>query len=218
MIGYCECGCGQKTSVPLYDRPEHGYIKGVPRRFISGHNSHLNTQSRDPIAFGEIDGEPVAFISLTRGYKAIVDADQVTKLTSFNWHWRKGYAVTTEPVTLRSIKMHTFVFDPEGKEPDHKNRNGLDNRRSNLRAATRSQNTWNQGVKRTSTTGFKGVSRIGDKFRTRLKVGKVSRSLGIYASPKDAARAYDKAAREVCGEFAYLNFPEDRLQWFKEGL
>jgi hypothetical protein len=109
--------------------------------------------------------------------------------------------------------MHrTILGAPQGHMVDHINRDGLDNRRINLRAATRAQNACN-AIKRhsiRSTSQFKGVH--WDKARSRWaaqikKLGKVT-NIGRFISEEDAARAYDTAAKKVYGEFARLNFPE----------
>lgn len=101
-----------------------------------------------------------------------------------------------------------------GKMPpdmiDHINGNGLDNRICNLRLATQSQNmaNWTRRAKRNC---YRGVSHKGYNFpkpwQARIGHQGVRLYLGTFANKKDAARAYDKAAKELFGEFAKLNFP-----------
>jgi hypothetical protein len=95
-------------------------------------------------------------------------------------------------------------------ETDHKNGNGLDNQRKNLRSATRPQNLWNKGRRSDNTTGFKGVTKEAHGWRAVIKANGKRRHLGYFTSPELAARAYDAAAVEMHGEFARLNFPDDR--------
>ncbi len=111
----------------------------------------------------------------------------------------------------RTIYLHRLVMAaPEGVEVDHVNGNPLDNRRANLRLATRSQNAANRPSYRGSSR-FKGVCRANTqspRWRAWILFEGKSRYLGSYHSEDEAARAYDAAAYEQWGEFAHLNFPE----------
>jgi hypothetical protein len=104
----------------------------------------------------------------------------------------------------RWILLHRLLLNAsKGVEVDHRNRDGLDNRRSNLRLATRSQNRANtRAVGGTSI--YKGVTRAGKAWQAEI----ACKYIGRFPTEGAAARAYDAAAREVFGEFAYLNFPE----------
>ena len=84
---------------------------------------------------------------------------------------------------------------------DHRNRDSLDNRWDNLCAAFRSQN---QGL---NQTGYRGVSldKINNRWVARIK----SQHVGRFNTAEEAARAYDVKAKELYGEFAYLNFPSE---------
>ena len=89
---------------------------------------------------------------------------------------------------------------------DHKNGSRNDNRFSNLREATKAQNNRNHRPHPNSKSGFKGVSTDhGYGWRARC----AEQYLGFFRSPEEAAKAYDRAAREKWGEFAVLNFPDD---------
>lgn len=92
---------------------------------------------------------------------------------------------------------------------DHENRNRGDDRIDNLRIATRTQNARNRKCRRENATALKGVSlhKQSQRWRARIKVGEKNWSLGLFASPEAAARAYDAAATQHFGEFAHLNFP-----------
>ena len=112
----------------------------------------------------------------------------------------------------KKIYLHRLLLaPPEGVQVDHRNGNGLDNRRSNLRVATRSQNNANK--EQSNSTGFRGVFKDKGAFRAQIAGDRaaIGRSktihLGTYSSAELAARAYDRAALERFGEFARLNFP-----------
>lgn len=111
----------------------------------------------------------------------------------------------------QTILMHRLITGAApGQEVDHVNRDGLDNRRANLRVATRSQQIANQDIRLDNTSGYRGVSwrRDSRRWQAQLTVNGKWRGLGCYDDPEDAARAYDAAAREHFGEFAVLNFPD----------
>lgn len=106
-----------------------------------------------------------------------------------------------------TVYMHA-VIRPDLKKIDHKNRNGLDNRRRNLRRASESQNQMNRGLPKNNTSGFKGVSWIGREGRWRASIRhSVLTVLGSFRTAREAGLAYDAAARKYFGRFARFNFP-----------
>lgn len=150
-------------------------------------------------------------IPLTKGFLAEVDLLDWYWLTSTDWWVNLG---TTTPRAMgrwkgKQVYMHRLILNPpNGSDVDHINRNGLDNRRSNLRITTRRQNNAN-AVRKNHTSKFKGVS-----WNTERKcwVGSGSKDgkrlyLGRFPKEEDAARAYDKWAIGNYGEFARVNFP-----------
>lgn len=105
--------------------------------------------------------------------------------------------------------MHRLILKPKrGLEVDHKDRNGLNNQRCNLRPCTRAQNMWNTGP---VTGKYKGVSyqkNIG-KWNARISYYGLRWRIGFYETEELAAEAVDCAAVVLHGEFAYLNFPDN---------
>jgi hypothetical protein len=106
--------------------------------------------------------------------------------------------------------MHRQVTNaPKGLVVDHINHNGLDNRRANLRLCTKQQNNCNSRSFRHKTSNYKGVfkEKGSKKFRAYIRFNKKPVHIGMFELEIDAAKAYDKKAKELFGEFAYLNFP-----------
>lgn len=95
---------------------------------------------------------------------------------------------------------------------DHRDGNGLNNQRTNLRQATALQNMWNRRKTAAAASRYKGVTwyRPTKRWTAAIRVGGRVRYLGYFRDEQAAARAYDTAAREVHGEFACLNFPPIR--------
>ena len=123
-----------------------------------------------------------------------------------------GYARSYVHVKNRgtiTILMHHLIM---GKKPnlvvDHINQNKTDNRRCNLRFTTRSQNAINSNKKIGKTSKFKGVSwdTKRQKFVASLTINNKFKHLGFFENEVDAALARDKAAKDIFGEYAYLNF------------
>jgi hypothetical protein len=100
---------------------------------------------------------------------------------------------------------------PPGFTIDHENRNGLDNRLSNLRLATIKQQGFNKTATVRSTTGYKGVcfNKRSRKFTAMIRCYPERRFLGYFVTAEEAAVAYNKAAIELHGEFARLNVIPD---------
>ncbi len=104
--------------------------------------------------------------------------------------------------------MHRLLLCPPMEmQIDHVNGNKLDNRKSNLRTCTASENQHNQGLQINNTSGYKGVIWIvsRDLWRAQIKINSKQIYLGYFKNPNDAARAYNGAAIKLHGEFACLN-------------
>ncbi len=157
-------------------------------------------------------------IQLTRGLVALVDDDDFESLSKFSWAaqpmGKTHYAIRSSHAPhghRKTIRMHREVLNllPH-QSVDHINRNGLDNRRENLRAATDSQNRMNTIKGPGCSSIYKGVFWRPDLgvWRARISVNKRTIYLGHFDSEVEAALAYDAAASEHYGEFALLNFPK----------
>lgn len=156
-------------------------------------------------------------IHLNRGYAVRVSEQDYDDLARHRWSAqidRTGtvYARRNEKRDGRWVKvyMHRAITRcPRGLLVDHRDGDGLNNTRRNLRIATRSDNSCN--IIRPNAAEFRGVERHGRKFRARITVGGVREELGVFDTPHDAARAYDARAYELYGEFAWLNFASDLI-------
>jgi hypothetical protein len=149
-------------------------------------------------------------IKLTQGKFALVDDDDFDYLNQWKWYAHKNGYVFYAGRALggKSIKMHrTILNNPVGMEVDHRNGNGLDNQRKNLRVATRTQNHANVAKLKNNTSGFKGVSynKASKKFHAYIRTGgKNSKTIGYFETAEEASFAYKKAAVEIFGEFAHF--------------
>jgi hypothetical protein len=147
---------------------------------------------------------------LNQGRFVIVDLADYEKLIKHNWTARISpvYAVRMEKG--KTIYMHTEIMQPQpGFIIDHKDRNGLNNSRTNLRAATMSQNSCNRKKKKGCSSKYRGVHihKRSGKWMVTIKSENKRIFLGMFDNEIDAARAYDEAAKIYHGEFASLNFP-----------
>ena len=154
-------------------------------------------------------------IELTHGQVSKVSDDWFEYLSQWKWNafWNKNtnsyYAVRSEGKSPNQYKiwMHKVISNTHlGVMCDHKNRDTLDNQPNNLRSCTVSQNNMNVGIRKNNTSGYKGVSKCGKKWRAAITFGGKGVSLKCWDNPEDAARAYDEAAKIYHGEFAFLNF------------
>lgn len=147
---------------------------------------------------------PVDTIPLTRGKVALIDPDYVERITALG-PWFAVPKGNTWYAVRNGIPryMHQVVL-PNVVEIDHKNSNGLDNRRENLRSATHQQNCANRPAQ--NKTGYKGVRFTRGKFEAQITTNGRAQYLGRFVNAEDAAKAYDIAAKETFGEFARTNF------------
>jgi len=161
-------------------------------------------------------------IPLSQGKYAIVDPDDYSDLVKHKWHvakmGRTFYAartVTAEDGKQRQLAMHRQILKvPDDMVVDHTNRNGLDNRKHNLRQASRAQNGQNRAKygNRKYASKYKGVTwhRERKLWQVEIKVNRRRIFLGSFHDEVQAARAYDRAAKKYHRDFASLNFPKQR--------
>jgi len=151
-------------------------------------------------------------IQLTKGYVALVDDEDYRSVIKYSWYIQNHtciYAARRINSTLGSEYLHNFLMSPpKGFTVDHIDRNGLNCQRYNMRLATRSQQNANRERPYNSTTLYRGVYKSKNRWIAKLGYNGTRYYAGSFESIEDAARAYDKLAKQHHGEFAVLNFPE----------
>lgn len=152
-------------------------------------------------------------IELSRGMVALVDAADFDWLSQWSWcAVPASDGGTFYAQRSGNRRMHNAIMLPQrGQLVDHINRNGLDNRRSNLRLCSFRQNMANRSFK-PGVSGYRGVYRYRDRWSANISFNGRSKVIATFDNPTDAARAFDAAARQHYGEFAVLNFPNGESQ------
>ena len=151
-------------------------------------------------------------IELTQSHVTIVDAEDYEWLNNWKWHvlkerytcyaYRSQYTGMVEgKVKLKTIFMHRLIMDcPDKMVVDHRNGDGLDNRKCNLRVVTRRQNGQNR--RDNSSSKYPGVSwhKGTQKWGAYIQINNKKKHLGVFKEERDAAKAYELACRELVGE------------------
>lgn len=148
-----------------------------------------------------------AKLTLKTGETVLIDAENFDRLSAHNWRvGRSGHVSRSEGKA--TVYLHREVLSTDAEDVDHINRDPLDCRRANLRACThqdnmRNRRRWGQGE-------YRGVYPHGKKWRALIMVNYRQINCGSFASPIEAAVAYDAVSEAVGGEFASLNFSPKR--------
>lgn len=157
-------------------------------------------------------------IQLTQGYVALVDDDDYEFLSQYKWHldrhphnlYAKRNSLASEGLGRRMrFPMHRIIMKVTDKNIviDHKDGNGLNNQKSNLRICSHPQNMMNRKPNKNGVSRYKGVYYDKDAKRWRAGVALNNRtySVGRFKTEIEAAMAYNKKALELYGEFAQIN-------------
>lgn len=163
-----------------------------------------------------IDGD-IAYVPITKGYEAVIDVSDVGIVSKFNWSATTGGTTVYAHTNIRCpqtgkyklISLHRFLMHPPSDlQVDHIDMNGLNNRRSNLRLATQSQNQHNRRRQCNNTSGLKGVcppERKRDGWRARISINGKQKLLGYFPTKELAHQAYCEANAALHGEYGRYN-------------
>ena len=165
-----------------------------------------------------ISEEVMKKIKLTQGKFALVDDEDFELVNKRTWCTAKSgqtfYAISRTPtknLQRNTIRMHREILGLKIHDKtivDHINNDGLDNRRLNIRVVTSAQNCQNRKKASGCSSRFKGVTkakRCNRQWMAYIYIKRKNNPLGYFFDEKDAARAYNAKAKELWGEFAYLN-------------
>lgn len=158
-------------------------------------------------------------VQLTKGKYALVDEEDFARVSQYAWYTQgiagRQYAACDLGSTANRTRlyMHRVISNaPKGVQIDHVNGNSLDNRKANLRYASKATNMRNRGKlnrKGGSSSQYKGVyhdRRYANSWNAYITVDGKRINLGTFSTEDQAARVYDEAAKKYHGEFAFLNF------------
>lgn len=156
-------------------------------------------------------------IPLSQGKIALVDDEDYERVVQLKWYYDGRYVSNCDNKRGRGVRLHRFIMNaPAGVDVDHRDLNKLNCQKSNLRLATRQQNTQSQPKRRINngTSRFKGVSyeRRRGWWVAQICLDYKTKYLGSFHNEEEAARAYDRAARQYFGEFALVNFPDEQSE------
>jgi hypothetical protein len=150
-------------------------------------------------------------IKLTRGFVAIIDEDDAERVNLHKWNLCKGsrgntyYANTM--INGKNVRLHRFIMgitDPK-IEVDHRDTNGMNNSKINLRVCSRLQNAKNLPIRKDNKSGYKGVCMLKGRWRARIGVNCRKVELGFFKTKELAALAYNEASLKYHGEFSSPN-------------
>lgn len=193
----CECKCGTTCIVDGYHlRSKHTQSCGCMQKdIVVGKHKKENRYT--------FDGDFVVGYTTNTNKPFIVDLIDYDKIKMYTWCERDdGYIVTQ--INGSTVRLHRLILGLDNELIDHRNGDKTDNRRKNLRPATKQLNGINRGANSNNTLGIKGVSRLKNgKYVARIMVDGKSIHLGTFETVDEAQNARSKKEQELFGEFAF---------------
>lgn len=198
-FGYCHCGwCGQKTPLAKQSSTARGWITGLPCPFVYGHRKITREVIEQP------SDSSIRHLALNKGY-TIVDVDDFERFGKFTYHRNAAGYPSRHLSENKHVMLHREIIEaPEDIDVDHIDGDPNNNRKSNLRLCTPSQNSWNRKLFSSNTSGHTGVylnKKTGNWYAMIMVGGKFIR-LGTFKEKADAFLARRAAELLYYGEYA----------------
>ena len=195
-VWLCQCECGN------YKKKNSKYVKMGKG---CGYCGLYLDENEKPHNKYDLSGEyGIGYTS--NGEEFYFDKEDYQKIKEYAWYLDKdGYVVTKDADTKKMIRMHRLVMNAsEGMDIDHRHRKTNDNRKSQLREVTRSQNLMNRGIREDNTSSVTGVSwhKARSKWRAYITINGKTKHLGFFINKEEAIEARLKAELELYGTFS----------------
>lgn len=197
----CKCECGKEDLVSVRgDMLTQGHVKSCgclkikTTRDMGKNNKNLEGNKRD------LSGQYGILWLTNTNNECYFDLDDATEILKYTW-WEDAHGYPSANINGKYVTMHIFLGY---KWHDHKDRNKLNNCKSNLRPCTRQQNAFNISIRKDNTSGIIGVSwdKESNKWLVQINVNKKRKKIGRFINKKDAIRARLEAEKKYFGEFA----------------
>ena len=194
----CRCDCGNECVV------SRGGLKGGKTQSCGCLQRERTSEIKRKYNTYDLSGEyGIGYTS--KGEEFYFDLEDYDKIKDYCWCFNDQDYVVAHNKSGNNIRFHRLILNINDKDIiiDHKNRRRNDNRKSNLRIATKSENAMNRPTDIRSTTGYKGVHKVGNKYTANIGLNNETIYLGIFDSAEDAAECRYRNEKEIFGEFAY---------------
>lgn len=194
----CRCDCGNECVV------SRGGLKGGKTQSCGCLQRERTSEIKRKYNTYDLSGEyGIGYTS--KGEEFYFDLEDYDKIKDYCWCFNDQDYVVAHNKSGNNIRLHRLILNINDKDIiiDHKNRRKNDNRKSNLRIATKSENAMNRPADIRSTTGYKGVHKVGNKYTANIGLNNETIYLGIFDSMEDAAECRYRNEKEIFGEFAY---------------